>query len=399
MSQNLRKIIFVIQIIFLSPIILFIIVIWPILRIKIGEIKSRAFGSIVLTPEVYLIEKKFGLYKKNDIFLWYHQKNVANKYLLDKRKKDLIFLPGIILYPIKLFFSKFRFTHKHLYYKFFFNEKIKKFSCISDKCRTNQELLKKSDPFVKFSQEEIEKGNKYLEKYLINKDDNVVLFGSRSGIYKDEKLISIRNSNITKQINAIKFVTDNGYKAIRVGRDRVNKINIDSKNFFDYTFSGDQSDFLDIFIASKAKFMVCGTTGLMSLGTLMRFPNLMIDFCKFGDLCGQNETYNPILVPKKIFSKNLKRYLTYKEIFEKKIFEVNNVSQIPKNFLLIDNSEDEILSATKEMIQLVDKRSLNLDYEINNQKDFWKIHSKYYKFTKGIIISPSFYKKFNYLFV
>ena len=77
MSQNLRKIIFVIQIIFLSPIILFIIVIWPILRIKIGEIKSRAFGSIVLTPEVYLIEKKFGLYKKNDIFLWYHQKNVA----------------------------------------------------------------------------------------------------------------------------------------------------------------------------------------------------------------------------------------------------------------------------------------------------------------------------------
>ena len=31
---------------------------------------------------------------------------IANKYLLDQRKKQLIFLPGILLYPIKLFFLK-----------------------------------------------------------------------------------------------------------------------------------------------------------------------------------------------------------------------------------------------------------------------------------------------------
>ena len=377
MSQNLNKIAFVFQIIFLFPIILFIIIIWPVLRIKIGVIKSRSFGSIVLTPEIYLIDKKYGLYKKNDIFLWYHQRKIANKYLLEKRKKDLIFLPGFILYPIKLFFSKFRFTHKHVYYKFSYDKGINRFYLISEKFRTNQEFLKKSDPFIKFSQKEIEEGNNYLKKNLIKQDDKIVLFGSRSGVFRDERFISIRNSNIKTQINAINFTINNGYKAIRVGRDKINKFNIESKNFFDYTFANHQSDFLDIFIASKAKFMVCGSSGLMELATIMRVPKLIIDFCNFNFLPVQNEALTPIILPKKIYSKSLKRYLIYKEIFEKKLFNVNTTSEIPNDFKLIDNTEEEILGATKEMIEFVEQR-FNFNDKRAEQNNFWNMYAKFF---------------------
>jgi len=398
MKDQYFRALFVIQIIIFFPLIFLIIIVWPILKVRIGEIKTRSLGSIALSPEIYLIDKKFGLYKKNDIFLWYHHRNIANKCLLEKRKEDLIFLPGFILYPIKLFFSKFRFTRKHVYYKFFYNERIKNFTAIPEKLRTNQKFLKNSNPFVKFSKKEIEEGNNYLEKNFINKNDKIVVFCSRTPIYRSESYISVRNSNIKNQMMSMNFVIDNNYKAVRVGRDKINKFEINNKNFFDYTFADQQSDFLDLFIISKAKFMVCGNTGVNEIATIMRIPRLIVDFSNFNFLYNFNEAFTPIILPKKLFSKSLKRYLNFKEIFEKKLFDGNIISEIPNDFQLIDNSEDEILEATKEMKELVENK-LDLNTERIKQGNFWNLYAKFYGVKEGMIISPNFFKKNNKLFI
>ena len=105
-----------------------------------------------------------------------------------------------------------------------------------------------------------------------------MLFASRSPIYRNENFISVRNSKITTQIKAIKFVIENGYNAIRVGRDKIDQFNINTKKFFDYTFADYQSDFLDIYIFSKARFIISGTTGINELATIMRIPELLVDF-------------------------------------------------------------------------------------------------------------------------
>ena len=296
--KYILKVVFFLQIIVCSPIILFIVIIWPILKIRIGVIKSRSFGHIAI-PEIYLCDKKFGLYKKNEIVLWYHHKQIANKYLLEKRKEQLIFLPGILLHPIQNLFCKFKFTHKHIYYKIDYdqNGKIKKI--IYDKSRTNQEFLKQTTSSIKFSNDEIKTGDNYLKKNYINDNDKIVLFASRSPIYRNENFISVRNSKITTQIKAIKFVIENGYNAIRVGRDKIDQFNINTKKFFDYTFADYQSDFLDIYIFSKARFIISGTTGINELATIMRIPELLVDFTLFHTLSDRfNEAYNPIILPK-----------------------------------------------------------------------------------------------------
>ena len=100
-------------------------------------------------------------------------------------------------------------------------------------------------------------------------------------VFRNENFVSVRNSNIKNQIEAIKFVTENGYKAIRVGRDRVDKFEINTKNFFDYTFADYQKDFLDVYLQSKAKFMVTGNTGLNEIAMIMRVPRLIVDFSNF----------------------------------------------------------------------------------------------------------------------
>ena len=358
-------------------------------RIRIGVIKSRSLGHIAYT-EIYLCDKKFGLYKKNEVVLWYHHREIANKYLLNQRKKQLIFLPGILLYPIRELFLKYKFTHKHIYYKVEYDEKNKIYREISEKLTTKQEFLKQSAPFIKFSNYEIKIGDDYLKKNFIHDTDKIIVFGSRSPIYRDEKFVSVRNSNIKNQIEAIKFVTENGYIAIRVGRDKIDKFEINTKKFFDYTFADHQSDFLDVYLQAKAKFMVCGNTGLNEIAMIMRVPRLIVDFSNFNLLNITNAAYAPMYLPKKLYSKELKKNLTYKEIFQKKLFEVSIVSEIPNDLQLIDNDNQEILNATKEMIKLLENK-LDFNAERNKQNSFWNMYAKFYGQKEGIIISPSFF--------
>ena len=394
--KYISKVVFFLQIIIYSPLIFFIIIIWPILKIRIGVIKSRSLGHIAY-PEIYLCDKKFGLYKKNEIVLWYHHKEIANKYLLDQRKKQLIFLPGILLYPIRLFFLKYKFTHKHIYYKVEYDEYGKTRRVINDKLTTNQEFLKKSPPFIKFSNYETKIGDDYLKKNFINDTDKIIVFGSRSPVFRDEKFISVRNSNIKNQIEAIKFVIENGYKAIRVGRDKIDKFEINTKKFFDYTFADYQSDFLDVYLQAKAKFMVTGNTGLNEIAMIMRVPRLIVDFSNFNLLNITNAAYAPIYLPKKLYSKDFRKNLTYKEIFQKKLFDVNLVSEIPNDLQLIDNNNQEILNATKEMMELLENK-LDFNAERNKQNTFWNMYAKFYGQKEGIIISPSFFHSNSELF-
>ena len=391
------KLIFIFQIVLLAPIILLIILIWPFFKIRIGIIKFYRLGSICLVPEIFLCDKKAGKYKKNEIFLWCGLGKIKNNYLIGKLK-GILFFPGFILYPIRNFFLKFKYMHRHIYCQIKYDVKKKAFKTY-EKLKTDQRFLKKYGPFVKFTQIEIKKGEDYLEKHFIKRNDNIILFGSRTPIYENEKYISIRNSSIKTQIKSMEYVANNNFKAIRMGRDKIDRLNINSKKIFDYTFSESQSDFLDIFIASRAKFMVAGVTGLNELATVMRVPKLVVDFANFNIINNWNEDYTPILLPKKVFSKSLNRHLSYREIFEKKLLDIGTVDQLPKDCQLIDNSENEILDATKEMIDLIIHHNLNLNYEYKKQIVFWKSFSKFYPENLKIIISPNFFKNNNDLFI
>ena len=191
----------------------------------------------------------------------------------------------------------------------------------------------------------------------------------------------------------MKYVTDNGFKAIKVGKEKINKLDINSKKIFDYTFADYTSDFLDVFIGSKAKFMVSGNTGLNELVTIMRIPRLLVDFSPFRILNWVNEAYTPIILPKKIFSETTNKYLSYTEICKKNFFEPDNLEGISKGYIYVDNTEDEILDATKEMIELIEYQSLDLDFERKKQENFWNTYANSHGYKNGIIISPSFFKK------
>ena len=86
--------------------------------------------------------------------------------------------------------------------------------------------------------------------------------------------------------------------------------------------------------------------------------------------------------------------------YQKQVYNKHSLDQDYKkeNIKIIYNTQEDILSAFKEMELLLDS-GLNLDDEdIKLQKKFWKIFQKPYNNIDNFIINLSFLKKNSYLF-
>ena len=64
---------------------------------------------------------------------------------------------------------------------------------------------------------------------------------------------------------------------------------------------------------------------------------------------------------------------------------------------MVDNNNQEILNATKEMMELLENK-LDFNAERNKQNNFWNMYAKFYGQKEGIIISPSFFHSNSELF-
>ena len=101
----MQKIVVCVQLLILSPIIFFIIILRFFLKIQIIEIETRAIGHMSLPIEVYLSEISNKVHKKGICFA-FKNKTIANKFLYQKIKQKFFVLPSIIIKPIYIFFNK-----------------------------------------------------------------------------------------------------------------------------------------------------------------------------------------------------------------------------------------------------------------------------------------------------
>jgi putative glycosyltransferase (TIGR04372 family) len=379
-----------IKLIFLLPIILVFLIFRIFLNIRIGNIETSVFGHMLIPIEIFLCEKKNK--KESSIVFWFPEKNISNKYILDKWKKKLLVFPRHILEPIYIFFSFFSFSKNFIY---FANEKnpVGKILVSPGKKIDDSELLQQYDPFINFTKKEISDAEMILSEFNISQYKAIICFAGRSKSYKSETFETARNSNVLNQLNGINKLVDQGYIAFRLGTKEQIKL---PKNYpnqvIDFAFSSKRSDFLDLYLVSKCLFFISSQSGINEMATIMRKKKVIIDFIDFESLYLQNLFYIPIILPKKIYSKKKNNFLPYKEIFNFPFKEINNLEKLKdKNFEIIDNSPKEIEEAILNMDNCI-RGELDLKKELKNQKEFWDIFNVNYGFRpKQTIICPSFF--------
>ena len=363
------------------PVILLFFIIRIFKKFKINKIISHKIGHFTYPIEIYICEKNDP--NKTPI-IWFLDKTISNEFIKEQWKQKLIILPRDILEPIYILFTKFKF------FSFFVldyskeSEAVKR--CLKGKLKQldDKDVLLKYEPSIKFNKNEKIEGDNFLKKIGLHKN-KFFLFASRSSSFHREKFESVRNSNINNQISAVRFLVSKGYKAVRLGKNEINKINLNDPNIIDYSTSVDRSDFLDVYLASKCEFMISSNSGINELVVLFRKPRLIIDFLYIPGL--EMHYLNVMILLKKFQDIKTGKIITYEEAFEKKLSYMNT-SHSKMNeigYKIIDNSALEIRNAAENMFDLINN-NFNYDKILDNQKRYWNNVEKYFGFKNKTIL-------------
>jgi hypothetical protein len=251
MRKNfIEKIIIFFQIILVSPLILLIILLYPLIKIKFFELETRAIGHFSRSIEIFLSEIKLNIHPiKKTIYICFPNKFISNAYLLKKWKEHFLVFPRILIEPIFLFFRKIPFGSYFLApYRHWTN-------CNSWKKPWQgidiHSVLPKSEPNIKFSIKEIEEGNNYLRKHGLSIASNFIcLIFRNSYYYYNKKIIpsvrfSLRDSNLNSLSKAAEYLEKKKYKIFNLGES--NYFDKKIKHVIYYNNSREKNDFLIYF--------------------------------------------------------------------------------------------------------------------------------------------------------
>ena len=392
-------------------IIIFLFLVRPFVLIRFGLIPIDRIGHLAANPEICneerIILENINSTKILDIFGFTGK--LGNKTLIKLIKRKYVIFPEYLVDTVIFLLKKLR-NQDHQIIDYAYGYDL--YNLVYTKKISHQ-----------FKKQETIKGYNLLEKINIYPEDKIVTLFIRDESYnkiilnEDDSHHDYRNSNIQTYQSAANYLSNNGYKVIRMGR-KTKEIIIENKNIVDYSFSNIKSDFLDIFISSISQFFLTTNTGMESASThLFKKKGLVVNFLPYLNINFYKWVPYSILLPKKI--KKNGRFLTFSEIFSSPLCGYTDTQDYLKNNLeVIDNNDEEILEATKEYVEYqLNKISFLKDEDIILQKKFWDIYNesfnkflkyfprhKYYKKNYNFdkhkitsIVSPYFLKKYSSL--
>ena len=373
--------------------IFFLIIISPIIRIKIGNIETRTIGNGSISYEIYFYEKKLKQ-KKNEINIWFHEKKIANKFLLSKFREKFLIFPGILLFkPFQLinrYNLKFLMVDIRIWIsgEKLFNISEKKQLC---PCKDVNDILNKFDPLIQFTPKETEKGFNSLKNLGVNQNDRFVCFTNRTPDFKGENYNSTRNYQFETLIESANYLSKKNYKIIFMGDSQKNIENYNDKNFIFYSNSKYKNSFMDLFIIYRCKFFVQSPSGIGQIATMMRKPRLITNYFCLEQAYTESDNLPIIILPKKILQKKNMKYLSYEEFLKKRICLFRHEHQLFNNgYILENNTSKEILEAIIEMEEKIRDNSFEKN---NNDQIFWEKYNKIFNGfgPKKMRISNNFY--------
>ena len=323
-------------------------------RVVFYELTCSQIGHLAANTELFLRRLKYANYydKENNIYIGLcNHFPVSNRQLLNMYKRDNYIIESRIL-------------------KGLFNTWIKKTEFYHIPPMNSNEYYEFNNytNILNFTEEEKILGKQLLKEMGIGEKDWFVCFHSRDSEYLGSCYHDYRDSDINNYMLAAEYIAEKGGYALRMGavvdkplpKERHPKI-------IDYATEY-RSDFMDIYLAAHCKFFLGNTAGIFLVYTVFNIPvacaNIVpLEYPPFrtGDL----------FIPKKMWSRDKKRFLTYKEILdsgaglylESKQYENAGIE-------VVENSSDEILELAREMNMRLDKNYESTDEDEELQRKY-----------------------------
>jgi putative glycosyltransferase (TIGR04372 family) len=362
-------------------IILIALIIKPFKNIKFCRADMSRLGGITFL-DWYLSLNKLKKQKSEIIICFYDSTiNHINCYWFKIWRKKIFFLKNPAFFDVLNFLVfQFKINQTLLINDKFLNQKkfIKNNSLVELKYYKDlyNNYIKDYKPNIDIPKSDIEK-EKFLLRSLNLKKLKYVCFHNRdeSFLYRNSNNQnwshhSFRNSNIENYVDAASYINDQNFKSIRVGKET--EIKLSQKFIYDYANSKYQNDFADICVVKNCSFFVCSDTGISNVAECFRKPIVYVNFAVFNDLFNVSTISKGLIIFKKIYDTNSKKYLKFDDLKNLNIRGSNILEIIKQNNLKIEeNSASEILEVTKEMyLRQIGNWQTNVNDD-NKQKYFW----------------------------
>ncbi len=344
---------------FVKPLFKITYYILKFLNLKIGYINISRFGEAIY--EYYLLKNIID--KKNSII--FYQEPISSKFLLDiifQEKK--IFKLNIIVRE----FINYLVIHKY-------------FSCLIENHFLNKDIyyndVNKYPLIYSFTNSEKYHIKKFFFKNKLDIKKEFICIHNRDNRYLenlDRRLNfdyhNYRNFSINDFVKSLDYLT-NKYLVIRTGIISNEKLNYNKNLILDMPFIK-HSSLVSFYILSNCKFYIGSDSGAWTVAYLFKKPIFFINFSLTISQQQLTNCVNTSMIFKKIFSKDLNRYLKLSEIIDFNLFGLSSIDDLNKlNLEVHNNTEEEILTYIKE-IRLVDSQISFLNDEHRElSNNFW----------------------------
>lgn len=335
-----------------APIVLALLLARPFRQIKLFPIVDERIGHEAANTDLFLRRIQLGMIKSRGIiFIGIATTRPVNAQLLKMFSRRF----RIIQLPISrrmLPFFRSIFSKKSI---------LGKTGVLQENENSVHNFKEFADtpPNISFTKEEEEKGGKLLRRMGVKENGWFVCFHARDPEYLAKKLpagfdvYNYRDCNIRNFLKAAEYIAAKGGFAVRmgiVGNERLPRTK--NKRIIDYA-ANYRNDFMDIYLPAKCKFFIGSTAGLWRVPTLFNVPIAGTNFAPFHTPLRKDDLF----IPKKLWSKEEKRFLTFSELFD---FELS-FNRYPKDsdyekagLAYVENSPEEILDLAKEMNEKLD---------------------------------------------
>ena len=168
----------------------------------------------------------------------------------------------------------------------------------------------------------------------------------RDGNYRnDQKTRPWRNNDINNYYKSVDYLISRGFSVIKIGDKDSNKLDYKNKFYFDYSSSELKSEDMDLYIIKNCQFLMANASGPEYLAFLFSKPILITNAYVIPSLFRSTDR---VFFKKILFKGNEMSIIDYLSLpFEIYFREYNH-----KEISFIENSQHEILEATKEFSKL-----------------------------------------------
>ena len=348
----------------LTPIIVIMRLLKPIVHFRIGYFSSDRIGHFAYDLGLALAEKSLSA-NGNYCDLRYLQGPTCNTQLEIMAKRSFYIFPWV----------KYLF-HANMIVRLL--DELIPYRRINGSRDTNG-LLELTNKRMEFSEKEKKAAILDMNEFGWSKGEKFVCLNVRDGAFFSEASSSkhsYRNTNIDDYNFAITELAKQGFWVFRTGKKMEQPLTIKHDRIVDYAFSSKRSDLLDIWLFSNCHFCISAGTGIDAVADIYRRPIVYVNYLPIGLMVTWSHS---ITSPKKMVWSKTGVMLKLSECLENNY--TSSVQYKNAGIKFINLTPEEIFMSIKEM-----NRELSVGFHNNKintmQIDFWKTYRNWNGFSK-----------------